>query len=316
MEVKQEVQAQEQEPKAWPKVAIIILNWNGLKDTIECLESLQKITYPNYEVIVVDNGSQGNDVEVLKEKYGDYIHIIENDKNYGFSEGNNIGIRYALGKGVDYVLLLNNDTIVDAEVLSELVEAAQGDEKIGMVQPKIYRYYEPGKIDYNEAGLLTPVTFYLGMARIRLLLGKGQFEKTRRIHYPSYCCVLIKRKVLEDVGLLDPHYFFGGYMDMDLSHRSLRSGFLHLVLANARIWHKGSSSIGRKAPVLWYLCTRNKVFFARKNFSCFQYAAFIICLFTLQTPKGLLHAAVVNKGLSLTPAIFRGIYDGFTINIK
>ena len=79
-----------------PKVAIIILNWNGLEDTIECLESLKKMSYTNYDVIVVDNGSEGNDVEVLRDKYGEWAHIIENDKNYGYAEGNNIGLKYAL----------------------------------------------------------------------------------------------------------------------------------------------------------------------------------------------------------------------------
>ena len=94
-----------------PKVSIIILNWNGLDDTVHCLESLEKIIYSNYDVIVVDNGSEGNDAQILREKFKDYIHVIENDKNYGFAEGNNIGIRYALKDSApDYILLLNSDT--------------------------------------------------------------------------------------------------------------------------------------------------------------------------------------------------------------
>ena len=79
-----------------PKVSIIVLNWNGLKDTVECLESFKKVTYPNYEVVVVDNGSEGNDAEVMASRYGDYIHLIRNDRNYGFAEGNNMAIRFAL----------------------------------------------------------------------------------------------------------------------------------------------------------------------------------------------------------------------------
>ena len=116
-----------------PEVSIIILNWNGLEDTIECLESLKKITYPNYKLIIVDNGSEGNDVAVLRHRFGSYIHIIEKDKNYGFTEGNNIGMRYALKGEARYILLLNNDTIVDPDFLSNLIKVAAGDPKIGLL---------------------------------------------------------------------------------------------------------------------------------------------------------------------------------------
>ncbi|GAG89310.1 unnamed protein product, partial [marine sediment metagenome] len=109
-----------------PKVSIITLNWDGLEYTIECLASLKKITYPNYEVIVVDNGSKGNDAQVLEEKFGDYIHIIKNDMNYGSRGGVNIGMRYFLNNSnSDYLLLLDNDTVVDPEFLTEMVKVAE-----------------------------------------------------------------------------------------------------------------------------------------------------------------------------------------------
>ena len=93
----------------YPKVSIIILNWNGVEDTIECLESLKKIDYPSYEVIVVDNGSEGDDVQVLRDKFDDYICLIENGKNYGFGGGANIGMRYALNSSnPDYLMLLSH----------------------------------------------------------------------------------------------------------------------------------------------------------------------------------------------------------------
>ena len=124
-----------------PKVSIIILNWNGLDDTIECLESLQKITYPNYEVIVVDNGSRGNDAQVLREKFGDYIELIQNDKNYGYTGGNNIGIRYALhNSSWDYFLVLNNDTVVESGFLTELVNIAESAPSSGIAGPKIHLF--------------------------------------------------------------------------------------------------------------------------------------------------------------------------------
>src|SRR3989338_5442408 len=125
-----------------PRVSVIILNWNGLDDTIECLESLKKITYPNYEVILVDNASSGDDVAQLRKKFGKYIKIIQNDKNYGFAEGNNIAIRKVMKENKSkYVLLLNNDTVVDAKFLDELVKTGESDPKVGIVGPIIYNYY-------------------------------------------------------------------------------------------------------------------------------------------------------------------------------
>jgi len=113
-----------------PKVSIIILNWNGLKDTIECLESLKKITYPNYEVIVVDNDSKGNDADILEERYKNYIRVIRNKENLGFAGGNNVAIRQVLKEEKsDYILLLNNDTIVEPNFLEELIKIALQDEK-------------------------------------------------------------------------------------------------------------------------------------------------------------------------------------------
>ena len=117
--------SKERSEKVTAKVSIIILNWNKYEETIECLDSLRNITYPNYNIILVDNGSEGPDVKILGERYGNYINIIKNDKNYGFAEGCNIGLRYALSnKNPDYVLLLNNDTIVDPNFLTELVKVA------------------------------------------------------------------------------------------------------------------------------------------------------------------------------------------------
>jgi hypothetical protein len=158
-----------------PKVSIIVLNWNGLEDTIECLESLRKITYPNYGVIVVDNGSEGNDVEVLKEKFGDYIHIIENDRNYGTAEGYNIGMRHAFESlASEYILLLNNDTVVDADFLIELVTVAERNGHIGMVGPVIYDYYDPTRVR-SAGGLSTGIealwlTFHCLMLESNLVL--------------------------------------------------------------------------------------------------------------------------------------------------
>ena len=138
----------------FPRLAVIILNWNGLKDTRECLESLRKTDYSNYQIFLVDNGSKGNDAEILKKEYGDFIAVISNETNLGFAEGNNVAIREALEDAeVKYVFLLNNDTTVEPDFLTEAVKAAIGDRrsaingKIGMVATRMVDYYRRDEVD-------------------------------------------------------------------------------------------------------------------------------------------------------------------------
>ena len=165
-----------------PRVCIIILNWNGLEDTVECLGSLNKITYPNYEIIVVDNGSRGNDAELLKQRCGDYIHVIENDKNYGFAEGCNIGMRYAIEERADYFLLLNNDTVVDSIFLDELIKTAEND-IAGIVGPAIYFYDSPDEIQ-SRGGI---VNLYFGNHLIGGTRQKGRSRDVGRFKQLQWC---------------------------------------------------------------------------------------------------------------------------------
>ncbi|MGP8012425.1 MAG: glycosyltransferase family 2 protein, partial [Halobacteriota archaeon] len=120
-----------------PKVAIVVLNWNGKRDTVECLASLNEIDYSNYEILLVDNGSTDGSQKYFRAQYPE-IELIENEMNLGFAEGNNVGIRHAMNGRADYVLLLNNDTFVHPKFLSELVRVAEGGSRIGFVGPKIY----------------------------------------------------------------------------------------------------------------------------------------------------------------------------------
>jgi GT2 family glycosyltransferase len=221
----------------YPKVAIVILTWNGLGDAIECLDSLRKITYPNYEVVVVDNASTGDDVRVLREKFGNYIHIIQNDKNYGFAKGNNIGLRYALARDSAYVLLLNDDTVVAPDFLNEMVQVAECDRKIGIVCPMIYWYDEPQEIWY---GKIMKVDLYRGICIEKPI--KSQDESVITSGFATGAAMLIKRETTEKIGLLPEDYFFG-VEDFDYSIHTLKAGFTIAIAARAWVWHKGSKSI-------------------------------------------------------------------------
>ncbi len=219
----------------YPKVSIIILNWNGLEDTIECLNSLRKITYPDYEVIVVDNASKGDDVRILKENFNDYIHVIENDKNFGFADGCNIGMRYAISGETDYVLLMNNDTTVAPDFLTEMVRVGESDESIGILGPKIYFYDEPNVI--WEAG--GKINWWLGSIDIYAYgeVDIAQRDNITETDLVSGAAMLIKRELLDRISLLDASFFFG-FEDYDFCIRACKAGFKVVYVPSAKIWHK------------------------------------------------------------------------------
>ena len=239
---------------SYPRVSIIVLNWNGLEDTIECLESLKRMSYPSYDVIVVDNASSGDDVEALRGKYGDYVHVIANDRNCGFSEGNNVGIRYALSKGSDYVFLLNNDTVVDGASLSELIRVAEEDARAGIFGGKIFYYASPDRL--QSVGGKT--NWWLG--RFKDYGGQqdaGQFDRVAERDFVYATAMLIKRAVLEKTGFLDSSLFFG-MEDYDYCARAAKAGFRVVYVPGAKVWHKQGASRRRLPdyPETWRLVSR------------------------------------------------------------
>ena len=223
-----------------PKVLVIILNWNGLEDTVECVESLGKIAYPDSRIIVVDNASQGDDVTLLRERFGDLIHVIENDRNYGFAEGNNIGIRYALDHHKpDYVLLLNNDTVVAPDCLDELVTAAEVSPDIGIAGPKIYYYDFAGRRD-----VIWAAGGDIHRWRRWVYRGRGwndddlpEYQRSSCVDWVSGAAMMIKRSVVNRLPALDSRYFFGDE-DVDYCLRARRQGFEIVYVPTARVWHK------------------------------------------------------------------------------
>ena len=249
-----------------PKVTIIVLNWNGKEDTIECLESLKHITYPNYEILLVDNGSTDGSVECFRERYPG-MEIIENGENLGFAEGNNVGIRRAMDEGADYVLLLNNDTVVDPEFLGELVKVAKSGMSIGIVGPKIYYYDYAGRND----------VIYFAGAELVLWKGsdikygyreidQGQCDEIKGVDEIEGTCLLIKSELVNKIGLLDPN-FFAYREDTDFCMRAARKGFKLFYVPKAIIWHKVGASFGlaRDNPFKVYLMIRNKFYVTKKN---------------------------------------------------
>jgi GT2 family glycosyltransferase len=291
-----------------PKVAIVILNWNGLADTVECLDSLKKVAYPNYEVVVIDNGSRGNDVQTLKEKYRESIIVISNKKNEGFAGGCNIGIKWALENNAAYVFLLNNDTTVSKDFLRELVEVTRNNERIGIVGPKVYYYDRPNSI--ATAG--GKINFWTGNTPLigRSSIDHGQFDCIKEVDFVSGCALLIKVEAIRKIGMLDERYF-AYYEETDLCARAKRGGWQILFVPNARIWHKGERSVKSKEIPTYYM-TRNRFLFMKRNARGFQFPFFIFYfLFTDFILK--MEAAKLFRKPKLFNAYIKGAYDGMRI---
>jgi GT2 family glycosyltransferase len=298
-----------------PKVTIIILNWNGKEDTIECLESLKHITYPNYEILLVDNGSTDGSVECFRERYPE-IEIIENGENLGFAEGNNVGIQRAMDKSADYVLLLNNDTVVDPEFLGELVKVAENNEKIWIVGPKIYYYFYEGRKDviwFAGGKILRNFgqPFHSGLHKI----DKGQYDKLKNVDFISGCASLIKMEAIKQIGLLDTDYF-AYFEDLDFNINVSKAGYKIVYSPNSKIWHKASSTSGFMSPMYIYFHTRNRILFVRKNSNDFNFLfLFLPYFFIIRIIIPFFMFAIKNRWDNIS-ALVDGIKHGVTMNLK
>ena len=262
-----------------PKISVIILNWNGLKDTIRCLNSLKKITYPNYEVIVVDNGSKGNDADVLEKKYQEYIKLIRNKENLGFAEGNNIAMRQVLKENKSkYVFLLNNDTVVSPVFLTELVKIAQSGEKIGILQPKMLKMDNPKIID--SAGHIFGFASSGIIDRGKGEIDKGQYDDKLDIVGACAGACLYKKEMLENIGLFDKN-FFAYYEDAELSWRAHKRGWKAKFVPSSIIYHKRAGSSGKNKKLRYKmskLCLKNMVLTVKRHGTFYQKILFPLFL--------------------------------------
>ncbi|HEY3361715.1 MAG TPA: glycosyltransferase family 2 protein [Methanosarcina sp.] len=244
-----------------PKVNIVILNWNGKENTINCLESLKLTTYSNYKVIIVDNGSTDGSVKYFKNHYPE-IELIENKENLGFAEGNNVAIKRILGRGeIKYICLLNNDTLVKPDWLEYLVSALESDGNIGSCQPKILSLINPEIIDavgisINKYGLAGQD----GNNEKDL----GQYNKKLEIFGVCAGAALYRAKMLNQIGLFDKD-FFAYYEDVDLAIRARLFGWKSVCVPQAVIYHIHSATLGNESPFKKYLLERNSYYYVIKN---------------------------------------------------
>jgi GT2 family glycosyltransferase len=239
---------------ATPKVSIVLLNLNGYGDSRDCLQSLEQLDYENFEVIMVDNGSSDDSATRLAEEFPD-VKLLRSQQNLGFTGGNNLGIKEALRHDAAYVLLLNNDTVVDPEFLSLLVEVGETDSTIGIVGPKIYYASDPKRIWYAGGRIKYGACHHVG---IDALDDGDKYCQAEDTGFISGCALLVKSIVLRDVGLLD-NKLFVYHEDTDFCMRARKGGYRCVFVPAALIWHKISRTCGHESAFTLYLSTRNQL---------------------------------------------------------
>ena len=243
------------------KVAIVIVNWNGKENTFECLESVRSIDYPCVEVIVVDNGSTDNSADAIRERFPEVV-LLRAEKNLGTAGGRNIGARYALKSGADFVFFLDNDAIVDSQVIVNFLKAGDVIKRNGIFGPKIYYFSEPRKIWYAGTQWKNPGFIHLGMGDTE----DGQrFNSIEETAYVCGCAMFVDRAVLEKIGIFDER-FFAYFEETDFCYRAKASGFPSFFVPSAKVWHKVSASSGGEgSPFFYYFMNRNILLWAERH---------------------------------------------------
>ncbi len=250
-------------------VSLVIVNWNGIADTQAALDSIKRLAPHDVslETIVVDNGSTNNSVEILRKKYP-WIELVTTGKNLGFTGGNNIGMHVAMEHGAEYIWLLNNDTIVDTHAL-QLVDAFD-DPAVGIAGSKIYfapgreyhaaRYKksEHGKVFWYAGGLIDWDNMYASHKGVDEV-DHGQYDDTTQTDFVTGCSMMIKREVVERIGVLDDRYYL--YLeDLDYCLRAKKAGFALSYYPASRLWHVNAGSTGGAGnPLHEYYQTRNRL---------------------------------------------------------
>ncbi|MDP2654681.1 MAG: glycosyltransferase family 2 protein [Candidatus Omnitrophota bacterium] len=243
-----------------PRVGVIVINWNCFQDTAECVEALKKSTYQNIEIIVVDNASTDGSAEKVEQSIPGIVFIKSKD-NLGWAGGNNLGVRDALNKGIDYVLLLNADAFVEPDTIEKMVRKAESSPDIGLVSPVLY-YFSSRRLQHCGAGINWEKCTKICPTDIRDI---DKIPPDR--FWVWFTATLVKRKVIDVIGLFEEKYFC--YCeDQEYSLRAYRAGFKIAVATDAKVFHrcheidvKGQADL---PPYFFFYITRNNFFFFQK----------------------------------------------------
>ena len=272
-----------------PLVSIIILNYNAGNLLLNCVDSVFKSTYPNFEVLVVDNISTDNSHVVCKKKF-EKIHLIENKENLGYCEGNNVGIRNANG---EFVVILNPDTIVEPNWLNHLM-SAYNEFGEGLYQPKFFSLNE--KHVLQSTGNMLHI-FGFGFAKDKGKIDDEKMESVEKINYASGTCLFTSKIVLDKIGLLDP-FLFLYHDDLDLGWRAAHIGINSFYVPKSIIYHAESYSIKWSSKKFYWL-ERNRKYcllthYSKETYAKMRFSLFLVdlCVWLFYLSKGFLGAKI------------------------
>lgn len=282
------------------KVAVILVNYNGIADTVECIKSLQgSESYNELTIVVVDNASKINEADDIKAEFPDVI-TIRSEINGGFSAGNNIGIRWAIEHQYGYIMMLNNDTVVAPDMIKILKRKCNSETAVA---PKMLYYSEPEMVWYG-GGTMNKKT---GNAEhINMNTADRHDVEPVECSFATGCCIMLKAETIKNVGFLDESYFM--YCeDTDYCIRLRNAGIKILYIPSAKLWHKISASTGgdESAFSIYYI-TRNRIEVIKKYKNFFNFTALP---FTVMTRK-IRRNQMKKAGNSAWRAFDKGIKDG------
>jgi len=292
-------------------LAIIVVNYNLKNDTIECLQSLISANAKIEQIIVIDNCSSDGSVEGLRDEFGPCLEIIIAPENKGYPHALNIGIPRAIEKGAQWVLLMNNDTYVAPDFISELHKSTINYPEYALLGPMILYHEEPDTIWYLGYRVV-PGTL-IGVGSYRGHVDKGQFPPIVPIDFMHGCAMMVRSDVFQKIGLFDDtHLIYGD--DADFSWRAKLAGYKLAAAPNAKMWHKIARTMGKQKPRTRYLRFRNTIFFYRryaKGFKRFIMFCFTVCKMTITIVYD-----IYKRQFTLIPPLFWGWVDGWLYQTK
>lgn len=298
-------------------VYIIILHWNNFRCTDFCLNSLRSISYKNFKILVVDNNSTDNSLEMLKNKYNEAIYLNSNE-NVGFARGCNLGIKFALKEKAEYILLLNNDVEVSPGFIEPLIDIFNVERKVGIVTPKIL-YRDNRSLIWHAGGYISLKTI-TPVARGYNEIDNGQYDDIVCTEWASGACCIFPAEVLSEMGLLESAYFFG-QEEWDFSSKAIQLGYKIVYCPSSIVYHEVNQSTTKNPGIYAYQNVYNKFFYGKKYLKvnkfyiwALKYTIYLILFF----PKKSLHTSLNSGEIYLKSAkkaalwgaldFFKGVY--------
>ena len=288
------------ERKNTPLVSIISVNYNQPQFTLEFLASLRNITYPSFEIIIVDNGSKEDPSELIKSQFPEVIMIVSK-KNLGFAGGNNLGIRVAKGK---YIMFLNNDTEVEPGFLEPIVNIMESNPKIGMASPKIL-FPDNNVLQYAGATDINPFTGR-GRRYGDMEIDKGQYDVSKETLLCHGAAMIVPLEVIKEVGLM-PEVFFLYYEELDWCAMVKRAGYKLYYVSDSKVYHKESMSVGKSNPMKTYYLVRNRLVYMRRNVKGFKLVISMLFFMFFALPKNTF-GFLIKGQFDHLKAYLRGVF--------